>query len=143
MDGIGPRDRRPRRHNLWWQQPETNQFGTDEFMRLCRMIDTEPYICLNVGSGTVEKARSWVASCNDHQDTELARMRRSNGDQRIAPESQPSLLAASRQWTAVLNETFATCTWYRDGWTKDRGIVGTATLVTHGESRLWDSDKHQ
>ncbi len=51
--------------------------------------------------------------------------------------------AASRQWTAVLNETFATFTWYRDGWTKDRGIVGTATLVTHGESRLWDSDKHQ
>ncbi len=79
MDGIGPRDRRPRRHNLWWQQPETNQFGTDEFMRLCRMIDTVPYICLNVDSGTVEEARSWVEYCNAHQDTELGRMRRSNG----------------------------------------------------------------
>ncbi len=79
MDGIGPRSERPRRHNLWWNQPETNEFGTDEFAAFCRMIGAEPYICLNVGSGTVEEARSWVEYCNSSQPTDLVRLRRDNG----------------------------------------------------------------
>lgn len=79
MDGVGPRGERPRRQNLWWNQPETNQFGTDEFMALCSLIDTEPYVCLNVGSGTVEEARSWVEYCNSAQETELTALRRRNG----------------------------------------------------------------
>ena len=79
MDGIGPRERRPKRYNLWWKQLETNQFGTDEFMRFCDMIGAEPYICLNVGSGTVEEARSWVEYCNGSQPTTLADLRRQNG----------------------------------------------------------------
>ena len=37
MDGIGPAHQRPKRYNVWWHQPETNQFGTDEFMQLCRI----------------------------------------------------------------------------------------------------------
>ena len=79
QDGIGPRSSRPRRFNLWWHQPETNEFGTHEFIRFCRMIGTEPYICANVGSGTVEEARSWVEYCNSSQDTELTRLRSENG----------------------------------------------------------------
>ena len=79
MDGVGTRDQRPKRHNLWWRQPETNQFGTEEFMRLCRMIEAEPYICLNVGSGTVEEASSWVEYCNADQPTTLVEMRKKNG----------------------------------------------------------------
>lgn len=79
MDGIGPRHQRPRRINIWWDQVDTNQFGTDEFMRFCRMIGTEPYICLNVGSGTVEEARSWVEYCNSIQHTTLVKQRRQNG----------------------------------------------------------------
>ena len=31
-DGVGPRDRRPRRPDFAWRSIETNQFGTDEFM---------------------------------------------------------------------------------------------------------------
>ena len=79
MDGIGPADQRPRRHNLWWRQPEMNQFGTDEFMRLCRMVDSEPYICLNVGSGTVEEALRWVEYCNSDQPTSVVKQRQNNG----------------------------------------------------------------
>jgi len=79
MDGIGPVNQRPKRHNLWWNQPETNQFGTDEFMRLCRMIDSEPYICLNVGSGTVEEAQRWVEYCNSDQPTSVVKQRQNNG----------------------------------------------------------------
>ena len=51
-DGIGPRAQRPRRLNVWWHDTESNRFGTHEFVDLCRQIGTEPYVCLNVGSGT-------------------------------------------------------------------------------------------
>jgi alpha-N-arabinofuranosidase len=78
-DGVGPRQKRPRRQNLWWRQAESNEFGTDEFMRLCRMIGSDPYICLNVGTGTPEEAMSWVEYCNCGQDTETAAMRKANG----------------------------------------------------------------
>jgi alpha-N-arabinofuranosidase len=47
---------RPRRRNLWWKRSETNKFGTGEFLHLCAAIGCEPYICVNVGSGTSEEA---------------------------------------------------------------------------------------
>ncbi len=79
-DGIGPRDERPTRLNLWWAQGESNAFGTHEFVRFCRMIGTKPYICANLGSGTPEEARSWLEYCNATQDTTLTRERAANGD---------------------------------------------------------------
>ncbi|HIJ75039.1 MAG TPA: alpha-N-arabinofuranosidase [Candidatus Hydrogenedentes bacterium] len=79
MDGIGPRHKRPRRHNLWWKQPETNQFGTDEFMRFCAMVGAEPYLCANVGSGSPEETRAWVEYCNADQPSTLVQMRKENG----------------------------------------------------------------
>ncbi|MHB9133104.1 MAG: alpha-N-arabinofuranosidase [Armatimonadota bacterium] len=79
-DGIGPREERPTRLNMWWLQGESNAFGTHEFMRFCRIIGTEPYLCANVGSGTVEEARSWMEYCNARQDTALTRERAANGD---------------------------------------------------------------
>lgn len=79
MDGIGPREKRPKRHNLWWNQSESNEFGTHEFIRFCDMIGTEPYICANVGSGTVEEARSWVEYCNVLVETNMTQQRAENG----------------------------------------------------------------
>jgi alpha-N-arabinofuranosidase len=77
--GIGPREQRPPRHNLWWKQPEPNAFGTDEFMHLCELVGCRPYICLNVGSGSVEEALGWVEYCNSSQETYYTRLRRDNG----------------------------------------------------------------
>ena len=79
MDGIGPRDRRPKRYNLWWRQPEPNAFGTDEVMRFCALIGAEPYVCANVGSGTVEEARAWIEYCNGTEPSSLVEMRADNG----------------------------------------------------------------
>ncbi len=79
MDGIGPREKRPKHHNLWWNQPEPNSFGTDEFLRFTNMIGTDPYFCLNVGSGTVEEACSWVEYCNSNQNCTMANLRKENG----------------------------------------------------------------
>lgn len=62
QDGIGPKDRRPKRPELAWLGHETNQFGTDEFMKWCQVVGTEPYIALNFGTGTLDEGEfffSW------------------------------------------------------------------------------------
>jgi len=79
MEGIGPREKRPVRYNLGWNMLENNHFGTDEFMRFCEMIGAEPYLCCNMGTGTVEEARSWAEYCNCDKPTSLVKMRMENG----------------------------------------------------------------
>jgi alpha-N-arabinofuranosidase len=41
------------RPELAWIGTETNEFGTDEFMKWCEAVGTEPYLCLNFGTGTL------------------------------------------------------------------------------------------
>ena len=56
MDGIGPRNQRPKMVNTHWGGVvEDNSFGTHEFLDLCEQLGCEPYICGNLGSGTVEE----------------------------------------------------------------------------------------
>ncbi|KAK2795353.1 hypothetical protein FQN50_009744 [Emmonsiellopsis sp. PD_5] len=50
IDGVGPRDQRPSRPELAWDGVETNEFGTDEFMKWCKVLGTEPYLALNMGT---------------------------------------------------------------------------------------------
>jgi len=79
-DGIGPRDERPVRINTHWGMvEEKNQVGTHEFMRLTELIDTEPYISANVGSGTVEEMANWVEYMTFDGNSTLANLRRKNG----------------------------------------------------------------
>ncbi|MFB6139122.1 MAG: alpha-N-arabinofuranosidase [Halosimplex sp.] len=84
-DGVGPREDRPRRRNLFWGQgremipEESNAFGTDEFLELCERIGTEPYLAANVGSGDPQEAANWVEYCNYDGDTEISDRRRENG----------------------------------------------------------------
>ncbi|MFB6119906.1 MAG: alpha-N-arabinofuranosidase [Halobacteriaceae archaeon] len=84
-DGVGPREERPRRRNVHWVQgrdeewEESNQFGTDEFLRLCELLDTTPYLAANVGSGDPGEAMDWVEYCNYDGDTELVDRRAENG----------------------------------------------------------------
>jgi alpha-N-arabinofuranosidase len=79
QEGIGSREQRPRRMNLAWASEESNHFGTDEFIQYCRTIDTEPYICVNMGNGTMDEAQAWVEYCNGAGDTYWANLRRRNG----------------------------------------------------------------
>ena len=59
-DGLGPKDQRPVRIDLAWNDLESNRFGTDEFLKYCERIGTEPYLCINAGLGTIDDARHWV-----------------------------------------------------------------------------------
>jgi alpha-L-arabinofuranosidase len=78
-DGIGPKDQRPTRIDLAWNDLESNRFGTDEFLRYCEMLGTEPYICINLGLGTIDDARHWVEYTNESRSTYWADQRRKNG----------------------------------------------------------------
>jgi alpha-N-arabinofuranosidase len=79
VDGVGPRDERPRRSDLAWYAEESNRFGTNEFIEYCRVLGTEPYICVNMGSGTMDEAQAWVEYCNGTGNTRWANLRRAHG----------------------------------------------------------------
>jgi alpha-L-arabinofuranosidase len=80
MDGIGPRDKRPRMINTHWGGVvEDNSFGTHEFLDLCEQIGTEPYICGNVGSGSVEEMSKWVEYITFDGQSPMAELRKQNG----------------------------------------------------------------
>lgn len=77
--GIGPVSKRPKTANMWWQQDEPNEFGTDEFMRLCETLGCQPYLCCNVGTGSPREARDWVEYCNHGGESHLSRLRARHG----------------------------------------------------------------
>jgi alpha-N-arabinofuranosidase len=66
QDGIGPIDKRVSMLNIAWGIPEYNQFGTDEFLRFCQLINAKPQIALNLGSGTAQEAAAWVRYVDEH-----------------------------------------------------------------------------
>ena len=78
-EGVGPAEQRPSRRNVHWKQVENNAFGTEEFMDLCRRLPTEPYLVVNVGSGTVREAADWLEYCNSTEATDLTRLREQCG----------------------------------------------------------------
>ena len=86
-DGIGDKALRPTVRELAWQSIETNQFGTDEFIRLCRKLDWTPMLAVNLGTGSPEEARDWVEYCNAPTGTLFADMRAAGGSE--APHAVP------------------------------------------------------
>jgi alpha-N-arabinofuranosidase len=78
-DGVGPQDKRPTLLDRAWGGMEYNDFGTDEFMSLCRLVGAQPMICMNLGSGTKEEARKWVEYVNGAPATPEGARRAANG----------------------------------------------------------------
>ena len=79
-DGIGPASDRPRIVNTHWGDVvEDNAFGTHEFMALCELLGTAPYVSANVGSGTVQETADWVEYLTRADDAPMARLRREHG----------------------------------------------------------------
>jgi alpha-N-arabinofuranosidase len=79
MNGIGPSASRPKIKELASQSLEPNQFGTDEFMRLARLMNWTPMITVNLGTGSPEEAGNWVEYCNSAIGTQFADLRAKNG----------------------------------------------------------------
>jgi alpha-N-arabinofuranosidase len=92
-DGIGPRESRPTRTNFWIDQPalrelgnvpakyDPNHFGTNEFIRFCRLVEAQPYLAVNVRSLPARAFFEWVEYCNSPAgSTTLAEQRAAGGD---------------------------------------------------------------
>jgi len=79
QDGIGPKNQRIPRMELAWHRLETNEFGTDEFIKYCRAVGTEPYLSVNMGTGTILDAQQWVEYCNVKDGPYFAELRKKNG----------------------------------------------------------------
>lgn len=79
-DGIGDKaDRRRMVNTNWGGVVEDNSFGTHEFMELCSQIGCEPYIALNLGSGTVREASEWIEYMTAPAGSSVANERVANG----------------------------------------------------------------
>lgn len=79
-DGIGPRAARPGMINTHWGGvTENNNFGTHEFLDLCEQLGCEPYICGNVGSGTVLEMQEWVEYITLGGISPMSNLRKQNG----------------------------------------------------------------
>ncbi len=83
-DGIGPKPKRPSMVNTWWGGvTEDNAFGTHDFLNMCELIGTEPYISGNVGSGTVQELKDWTQYVNLAEGTSpMSNERQQNGRQK-------------------------------------------------------------
>jgi len=79
-DGVGPREKRKKMINTHWGGViENNHFGTHEFMKLCELLECEPYICGNLGSGTVQEMQEWVEYITFDGTSPMADWRKENG----------------------------------------------------------------
>jgi alpha-N-arabinofuranosidase len=90
-DGVGPRASRPRRTNFWAGEMDKlpdgpgkydpNGFGTNEFVRFCRLSGMEPYLAANLRSLPARDFYQWVEYCNSPAgSTTLAEQRAAGGD---------------------------------------------------------------
>jgi len=81
LDGVGPKNERIPRLELAWARLETNEFGTNEFIKYCSAIGSEPYLSVNMGTGTIEEAQRWVEYCNVKDGPYYAELRKKHGFQ--------------------------------------------------------------
>jgi len=94
-DGIGPADQRPRRTDFWAdtrpshdrgatsgpQRFDPNRFGTNEFLRFCRLVGAAPYIAANVRSLPAKDLYQWIEYCNAPAgSTTMAELREAGGE---------------------------------------------------------------
>ncbi len=85
--GIGPQKDRRRWDHWMWLDYDQNCFGTDEFIRFCREIGSEPVIVVSVGferpeseyDEILQNAVNWLRYCNEPATGEWGAVRAANG----------------------------------------------------------------
>ena len=85
--GIGPQEKRERWAHWMWMDYDQNCFGTDEFIRFCREVNSEPIIVVSVKferpadeyDRILQDAVNWVRYCNAPATDEWGAKRAANG----------------------------------------------------------------
>lgn len=78
-DGVGPRDKRPRRLELAWKSLEPNEVGVNEFTAWCRKVNTSPMMAVNLGTRGVMEACNLLEYCNHPGGSKWSDLRISHG----------------------------------------------------------------
>lgn len=66
--------------NVWWGGvTEDNSFGTHDFLNMCELLGAEPYLSVNVGSGTVQEVIDWTRYVNFETGSPMSKLRKENG----------------------------------------------------------------
>lgn len=79
LDAVGPGNQRPVVLDRAWNSKETNQFGTNEFVRWCQLVGAEPMLVFNLGTGSEEMAAALVEYCNLAGGSRWSDLRREHG----------------------------------------------------------------
>ena len=85
--GIGPQENRERWAHWMWMDYDQNCFGTDEFIRFCREVNSEPIIVVSVKferpaeeyDQILQDALHWLRYCNAPATDEWGAKRAANG----------------------------------------------------------------
>ena len=85
--GIGPQENRYRWPHWMWTDYDQNCFGTDEFIKFCREVNSEPIIVVSVHyelpgeahDEILEDALNWLRYCNAPITDEWGAKRAANG----------------------------------------------------------------
>ncbi len=78
-DGVGPVELRPKKLELAWGVTEPNLFGTNEFAKWCKKVNSQPMMAVNLGLRGPEEARNLVEYCNHKSGSYWSDLRRSHG----------------------------------------------------------------
>ena len=78
-DGIGPKEKRPRKRDLAWKSIETNEVGIDEFMKWANKYGFEPIMAVNMGTKGLDEAVSLIEYCNSEEGSYYSDLRVENG----------------------------------------------------------------
>ena len=87
QNGIGPQENRERWAHWMWMDYDQNCFGTDEFIKFCREVNSEPVIVVSVKferpaeeyDQILEDAVNWLRYCNAPATDEWGAKRAANG----------------------------------------------------------------
>ncbi|MBP8639003.1 MAG: alpha-N-arabinofuranosidase [Dictyoglomi bacterium] len=63
-DGVGPKEKRPKKLDLAWRSIEPNEVGINEFASWSRKVNSEVMMAINLGTRDVDAARNIVEYCN-------------------------------------------------------------------------------
>ncbi|MEO8063640.1 MAG: alpha-L-arabinofuranosidase C-terminal domain-containing protein [Pseudomonadota bacterium] len=103
-DAVGPRADRPSGVNAaWGDETETNHFGSHEFMDFLEQIGAQPFLSVNLASGSPAEAQAWLQYLTGPASSGPGQERARNGH--AAPYKIPFIGIGNETWGCGGNMT--------------------------------------
>ncbi len=106
LDGVGPKQDRPKVLDKAWDSLNSNQFGTNEYMAWCKAAGTLPLMGLNLGT-YLEWDREVLEQCYDNVDG--LSLHRYLGNNEETGEDSAKYLAMNLTMDKQIAESLAVC----------------------------------